>query len=386
MNVGTKIIARRGPPSGSGVGRTDQPGQPRPAPAVRVDAPVLNVVSSVPGVRELRASVVQLALDAKQSPERPALLVIERTRLSAQGLRDNWDELIAVLVPELTARMGLVARVGAENLVLPDTDALRTLGAELLASDAPAPLRRVDRSFEVLRVLLARWLLRRGRLAVGELGRLSGLSHPSVTKSLRALGDALVRKPDRSVLLNSLPNPGWAKLLANSTAIRQPARYHHPSGAVDTEQLLRRLAQLAPRGVAIGGAAAAHHWVRQLPLIDLPHVDLSVHAPDGAPDNQLVRALNLGLVPARRDQAPLLVLHAVPRAELLLAPDTLRGLPVADPVEALLDLYEHGQTPAAEALLGVLSEAAERGPIRATATSRPAATSRPTATARTGKP
>lgn len=313
------------------------------------------VAESHGGTRDLRASVVQLALHAHAHPDARGVLLVQRTRMSGAGLRAEWNRLLAVLEQDLAARLGLVALLDDSAVVVPDEPTLRGI------ADAAAKVRtgskraRVDRSFEVMRVLMARWLLRRGRIAIGELGRQAGLSHPSVSKALASLGDSVERKPDRSAILRALPHEQWARLLALAPSVRQTTAFVASWGhAADPRQLLERLADLRPAGIAVGGVVAARHWHPGLDLDGLPRLDISVHAQGGQMDARFVEELDPVLVPAPAGASPLLVLHAVPRAESLFTSAGEGGLPIADPVEVLLDLHELRLVEQAEALVRAL--------------------------------
>ncbi|MCB9699139.1 MAG: hypothetical protein H6738_20320 [Alphaproteobacteria bacterium] len=314
----------------------------------------VDVAASHGGTRDLRASVVQLALRAHGREGRGVLLV-QRTRMSAAGMRAEWDRLLEVLAPEIAARLGLVALLDDGAVVVPDGPVLQELVAAAAKAGTAGKRVRVDRSFEVMRVLLARWLMRQGRIAIGELGRQAGLSHPSVSKALAALGDAVERKPDRSAILRTFPHEQWARLLALAPSVRQTTAFvAGRCRIIEPRELLDRLADLRPPGVAAGGAVAARHWHPGLELPLLQRVDLSVHAPDGPMDTAFVGELDLGLAQAPTGTTPLLVLHAVPRAESLFTPSHGPGLPIADPVDALLDLHEAGLDERASALVRAL--------------------------------
>ena len=275
--------------------------------------------------------------------------------MSAAGLRAEWDCLLEVLTPEIAARLGLVALSDGGAVIVPDEPAFQELAAAASKVETGGKRVRVDRSFEVMRVLRARWLMRRGRIAIGELGRQAGLSHPSVSKALAALGGAVERKPDRSAILRAFPHAQWARLLALAPSVRQTTAFVALPGRVaDPRDLLQRLADLGPSGVAVGGVAAARHWNPGLELPAPERVDLSVHTPDGPMDAAFVDELDLGLVPAPPGATPLLALHAVPRAESLFAVSGAPGLPIADPVDALLDLHEAGLGECAAGLVRAL--------------------------------
>ena len=305
------------------------------------DGTIVEVKDAQSGVRDLRAAVAELALRTRDASAPCAILLIRGARMSAAGLREEWGRLLTVLAPDVAARLRLVAVLEEDVVVIPDDPWLRDLADRITGAARPgARSVRVDRSFEVMRVLLSRWLLHRGRIAVGELQRQTGLSHPSVSKGLVALGPALDRHRDRSVALRAFPREAWSQLVALAPKVRQTTAFVDESGrGGDPRQLLVRLRRAPPPGVAIAGVVAARHWNPALDLEGLPRLDLSVHAPDGGMDTAFVSRLDPALVPAPRGTPPLLVLHSVPRAESMFVPDD-GGVPWADPVEALLDLYE----------------------------------------------
>lgn len=293
------------------------------------------------GLRDVHAAALQVAMYARTLGAERGIVLLCGSRVSAAGLRDEWQKLLQVFAPDVASRLGLVAILEEDVVVEPDDPLLRDIAeAAANAGGRTAPTLRGNRSFEVMRVLLSRWLLHRGRIAVGELQRQTGLSHPSVSKALAALGPSVERRRDRSVALRAFPLEAWAQLVALAPKVRQTAAFVDESGrGGDPRRLLDRLRRTPQPGVAVAGVAAARHWHAGLDLEGLPRLDLTVHAPNGGMDTTFVAKLDPALVPATPGTPALLVLHALPRAEsLFVAVDG--GPPWADPVEALLDLYE----------------------------------------------
>jgi len=314
-------------------------------------AVVVAVKASQGGARDLRAAVAQLACWAREHPDARCVLLVLHSRMSADGVRAESERLQAVLRPEIAGRLGIVVLLDDDAVMIPDDPVLHRIAACAATVKTKPKRARVDRSYEVMRVLIARWLMKRGRIAIGELGRQAGLSHPSVRKALAAMDDAVERKPDRSVVLRSLPHEQWARLVALAPTIRQREAFVDESGrGGDPRRLVARLARLQPAGVALGGVVGAMHWHPDLDLNGLPRLDVTVHAPDGVMDIGFVERLDPALVPARGGAPPLLVVHALLRAETLFMVDT-GGLPIADPVEVLLDLHELRLVEQAEALV-----------------------------------
>ncbi|MFH1465865.1 MAG: hypothetical protein ABIO70_15870 [Pseudomonadota bacterium] len=310
------------------------------------------------GARDLRAAVAHLALHAKDSPEARLVLLFVRPRMSPAGLRAEWNRLRTVLAPEIASRLGLVALLAETVVVAPDDATLRGIAEAASKISVERRRSRVDRSYEVMRVLLARWLLGQGRIAIGELQRQTGLSHPSVSKGLEALGDVVERTADRGVVLRSFPRERWSQLLALAPTVRQTAAFVDESGrGGDPQRLLDRLTRAWPAGVAVSGVVAARRWHPGFDLHGFPRLDLSVHAPEGHMDRGFVETLDPALVPAPVGVPPLLVLHAIPRAENLFTPGSSTDPPMADPVEVLLDLHELRLAEQADSLLRHLRKA-----------------------------
>ena len=292
------------------------------------------------GTRDLHAATLQLAMHTPPEVRR-AVLLVAGARMSPQGIRDGWDAVRRVLAPEIAARLSLVALLGGQIVTVPETDLfLRELGGRASrALDGNAPTPRADRSFEVLRVLLSRWLRRQGPITVKQLQAQTGLSYPSVSKAIAALEGAVERRRDRSVALCAFPSAGWNLLLASAVKVRQTLAFVDASGrGADPGRLLERVRRVCPERVAVAGVPAARHWHPGLDLHGAPRLDLSVHVQEGPMDTSFLQSIDPALVAAPRGAPPLLVLHAVHRADSLFAPGV--GVPWADPVEALLDLHE----------------------------------------------
>ena len=294
------------------------------------------------GLRDLNAATLQLAMSASASDARRAILLLDGARMSADGLKAGWAAGLRVRAPAIAERLCLVALLDGKLLTVPDGDPfLYAIGRAADTGDRPVSSPRVDRSFEVMRVLLSRWLQRGEPITVKALQEQTGLSHPSVSKALEELDGFIERRRDRSVALRCFPNEAWGQLLARAPKVRQTAAFVDESGrSANPARLLERLQRLCPAHVAVGGVAAARRWHPALDLHGLPRLDLSLHMPDGGMETAFVEQLDPALVPAPRGAPPVLVLHAVPRAGSLFVPDPAGGVPWGDPVEVLLDLHE----------------------------------------------
>lgn len=316
-------------------------------------------------VRDLRALFLQLAaLTSAHAHIERACVVLAVDRLTPGRIRAEWDDLMAVLRPEVGRRLGLVAVGEDVQLCLPVEDAklveIAEIGHRLLEASTPPKLPRVAKSLEVLKVLLVRWLLGQGPIARGELGEQAGCSYPTVAKAVERFARDIREHSNRSVELKGFPGDAWRELLALSPTQRARLAYVDRTGRCpDPEALLRRLQKIKPPGVALGGVAAAHHWDPHFDLRGLPRLDLSLAADDGL-DLGFLRHLDPGLGPLESDGTPVLVVHPLQRPATLFAPGD--RLPIADPVETLLDLSELRLVDQSNALIERLEQRAREAP------------------------
>jgi len=205
--------------------------------------------------------------------------------------------------------------------------------------------------FVVLEVLLVRWLLGQGPISRRELGEQAGCTYPTLSKAIRRLGRCVLPHKNRSVELGEFPQEAWSELLARTPSQRARVSYADGTGRPpDIEGLLRRLRKLSPAHVALGGVVAAQHWDPHFDLRGLPRLDLTVEATSGL-DLAFVQRLDPALRPCEDGAAPVLVVHPLQRPAALFAPGTEGGLPIADPVETLLDLSELSLHEQANALI-----------------------------------
>lgn len=294
--------------------------------------------------RVLRAELMAIATAVARDPRRTGTLRLVRPRISEERLEEEWRAAAQALRPAVLSRLSL-------QVVLPDGRSrmfgvLRGTPPEVCASSgAPRPgrvrLPSRDLSFVVEKLLVWAWLTRRGPLTRKWLGRTAGCTYPTVAAVVKRLGSALHRHPDRRIELKNVPREEWGRLFALSGEARSVMRFTDRSGQPSSAAaLLQRLGRLAPRGVAVGGVAAARWYDAELDLVGLPRVDLSIHAPERDADIGFVGRLDPALKPVTDPGDPAqLVLHFVRHEDPLFTPNP-GGLPWADPVECLLDLHE----------------------------------------------
>lgn len=232
------------------------------------------------------------------------------------------------------------------------------------------PLGVTWKSLEVEKVLLHRWLLREGPIAVGILSRQVGCSYPTAIQAVRwlAASELIARERSRSVALVQYPRDRWAELLRAQRLVYPPEEFVDPipgPGAVDG--IMRRLNRLRPTGVAIGGVIAARRWDPAFDLNGTPRIDVLLHTPaERSPHRggwlrdatELVRRLD----PALKRRSPqvrgvtVLVLHRTYRRDPLFLDEPKSPMPFADPVEVLCHLNELGLTAQARELVSRLRQ------------------------------
>jgi len=319
-----------------------------PAPAVDFatedGSVLLEVKAGFAGFRELDSAVMQLALTCQRLRPARAILGVWSGKLSVAGIRERWLSLMSVLTAAVRERLQLVVASKDELLAIPHDDrgigiarALRSAGEKL-----PPAARRPPRSHEVLKVLVLRWLRREPPIAIHDLQAVTGLSHPSVSVQLRALGPVIGRESNRSVTLREFPTQAWEELIALGPRVRQSHGFADRSGRPGSlGALVQRVRRQPWKHVAVGGVVAARNrWHTAIDLAGTPRLDLEVHAPHGPPDLEFIARLDPALQPARPEDVPVLVVHAVTRTEAMFASDEHGGPPWADPVEVLLDLAD----------------------------------------------
>ena len=303
------------------------------------------------GVRDLAAAAFQLASWVAEDPTRHGTLVLRTPLLSHERVKIEWTRLRDLLRPDVARRMSLVIP-GIQDPKFRSADpAIRRLCR--LLEEEPDPLAprawvgttlMTPKVFEAIKLVMAHWLRHSPPLTARQVQKEAGVSYPTVVKAFRKLqqNQELSRRRDRRVELTGFPRRTWQEILPMAGSLRRTVAFVDASGrSSDPVALLRRLEQSAPQAVAVGGVEAARHWDRRFNLRGVPRLDISVHAPAGSNHESFVKRLNPALEAARAaSQEPALVLHPLLRSESLFTSRPSKRLPVADPVETLLDLHE----------------------------------------------
>lgn len=315
---------------------------------------VIKVKEHLPGVRELYAAIAQLALGSDRPQVQRAVLALWSPRLSDGSTRREWEELVGLFDRKVRAKLQIVAVWPERQLLVPEDSFTLELARALRAVTANAAglRRKIEKPHEILKLLLLRWLLSEGPIALKELQDLAGASYPTVSKVVGDLQRYLVRGTDRSVALQSFPTVPWSVLTALSPRLRRTTAWMDRSGRPpNLERLVTRLARVREPALALGGVLAARHWDAEFDLDGVPRLDICAHAPRGMLDLGFLARVDPGLSPTEDPAKTVLVVHALTRSSTQFTPSGSKTLPWADPVETLLDLVELRLTRQADELV-----------------------------------
>ena len=316
------------------------------------------------GSRGVYAAVMQLALFLERTPGvHRACLVLNHTRMSLDRLKEEWKAVQQVLKVPIARRLGIVVVEKGQIWIDPDESYVQSI-AQFFSNTSSSADQGHDevvrkyagqKSYEVAKVLLDRWLQRQGPIAIGRLAEVVGCSFPTARKSLDkpSLRNALRFTSNRSVELTRFPHNLWSELLTFSNATHSSFRFRDRSGSKASPlDLLNRLKRLNPPQIALGGVVSARHWHPDFDLNGTPRLDLAFHAPDGIVDLRFVRRLDPALAIVDDPSEPgVLVVHPVVRASSLFVENAACGIPWADPVQTTLDLCDLSLTVQANQLL-----------------------------------
>lgn len=318
------------------------------------------IVIAPQGTRDLHAAFLRLAITVRETGK-PKSLWTYAPGISSGRISEDWDRFIEVVQPSVARDLSLVALAGQDIIVIEPrrlrSDALETEARSFLptlgyprprvAQEANRPPTQKD--FDVWKVLLAAWLQKEGPLTAQEIGRRANASSPTLRSTfarLRLRGE-IADTRNRPIELTGFPRATLREVLALSGSLRRPFYFVDGSGRpADPDGLLRRLAAEQPSGVAVGGVVAARAYDPNFDLNGIPRLDLVVNSTDQV---GWLNRLNPGLrLVDSVTPSPALVLHPVPHLRIGAATWGNGKLPLADPAETLLDLYELRLTEQAE--------------------------------------
>jgi hypothetical protein len=294
------------------------------------------------GFRDLRASLLQRAYWLTSNPKSRGVLVLVGSRITEEGLQEEWRLAEKVLHPDVVNRLTVAVGRDKQYIGLPSDlgDDFCTWLDQLILEQSHKGKPR-DSFYAIFQILLHQWLLAQGPTTSAWLMETAGCSYPTVRDALRRLDHYLLRHSDRRVELRYFPKDEWARLLAVSDHVRSTARLADRSGQPRSpESHIRRLEKLNISNLAVGGVIGTKHYYPNLDLVGTPRLDLSLHCPGRNLDLSFIEKLDPALKKVEDPLQPVTVaVHAVRRKDSFFEPGA-GALSWADPVECLLDLHE----------------------------------------------
>ncbi|MFO1021018.1 MAG: hypothetical protein U0903_10015 [Planctomycetales bacterium] len=314
---------------------------------------VIEVKKSSAGSRGVYSAVMQAAIYLEQNPNIAQMcLVLLETRMSLNRLKDEWNVSTSILRKRIADRLAVIVLEEEGTWINPDTPYNRRIAQHFEISSIGNGRHQWEslkkqpgrKSQELIKLLINRWLLNAGPIALGKLGEDVGCSHPVVQQTLagRSLSPYLAFTSNRSVELKTFPHDLWQEVVVRSKTFRNSFRFRDRSGTKPSpEGLLKRLERLKPARLAVGGVLSARHWHPEFDLHGTPRLDLVYHAPEGQLNLDFVKAIDPALTQVSDfSESPILVVNPLVRASSLFAERQKAGISWADPVETALDLYD----------------------------------------------
>lgn len=318
---------------------------PRRLDAVRGET-VFEVKRHLRDARALRDILIKgLQLIRELDGER-YILILDQPNMTEGRIRVEKEHLDEIVRGDLSDRIFVVMKYDHKIFELDrplpgsELEAVREVIEHERQLAENGRKRRHGAHFDVLRILMLRWLRREGPITSKELGVLAGVSYPTISIALEQFEPHLKRTSDRSVSLHSLPRNAWMEFVSKSASIRATRFYADRSGRPrPPATLLQKLKDLGKDDIAVGGVLGARHYVPHLDLVGTPRLDLTIHREQSDECiTKLVRRLDPGLVPAEPGETAYLAIHTLFMPRAFFTADA--GILWADEVDCLLDLHE----------------------------------------------
>ena len=326
---------------------------------------LLEVQRKPQGMRGFYAGTLRLAIELERYRNaETACLIIDASNLSLKRLKFAWNEAKKVITRIHGKKLAIIAVKENETWVEPTNQRLvnriasNVRNIPALGFSQPANIERIRaarKADEIVKVLISRWLQHLKPIGIGELGEIVGCSYPTVRKAIAKLEmkNNLYRDSGSTVQLKRFPEHDWRRIVALAPTSRNTIRFADHSGQKpNTKKLLDRLCRMKPERVALGGVIAGRHWNVDFDLNGIPRLDLLVHEESQSLDLGFMKKLDPALKKStNQERSPVVVVHTVGRAN----PDFIESmkytLPLAGPVETVLDLVDIGLPAQAHQLL-----------------------------------
>lgn len=326
----------------------------------RLDAVYGNTVfehlSRTRSLRDLYYALTQCAMLSLHEIIKP-VLILERPHISNERIKTVISQFLDLVRPDVAKSLCLVithAEGDAEELHGQLTEEEKEQIPNIILHHRARKRNRRRSgyaSFDILRVLTIHWLRGTGPITLKRLGLETGLSYPSVARSLDEFEELIEQESDRSVRLSSFPQPKWTETVINSPKARSSQGYYIPDGKPRSfDSLISRLSENENIDYALGGIHAARHYYPGIDLVGTPRLDITLHMPNPLYLEHLIRKLDPALRPVEKGSLPQVVIHQLDRPEPFFVKGKNQTL-FSDEVDCLLDLHEARLEPQAAELL-----------------------------------
>ena len=298
------------------------------------------------GIRDIERALMNLAISLAGSQQKSAYLVVINPLITKNRLENEWSKTLATLRADIRENLHLIIVKGEKIIGIPAdvNEAVRRKVKDLASQNVQTIGTRLlpkDNFYEILKILIYRWLNNDGPETAEKIAAAAGCTYPTLSRAIGRLGVLIKRGPKRSIELTSFPKAQWSKLVSDSERIRSTMWFVDRSGQPRSiDSLLSRIRKSKIPNIAVGGIYGCKFHYSALDLIGNPCLVLSVHCGGSHADITFVRDLDPGLQqsPTPRE-TPNLILHFIRRSDTYFSIDKT-GLNIADPVECLLDLHE----------------------------------------------
>ncbi|MFT7553413.1 MAG: hypothetical protein ACI9BV_003747 [Rhodothermales bacterium] len=309
-------------------------------------------------MRDLRSAVLEMAIRVEKSQKNTlGILILNEPLINLARLTAEWRSIRSLLRKDVARKVVVLAVYdGSAAFLGPQEEDSPDLSQIMPMLSPRSKDRRPLGHYTIAKVLLRRWLLRKPPITQKTLGQISGYSSPTVSKAVHKMASYLRVGSAGKLELTSFPRQMWHELVTNSVTARQTVLFTDVSRRPrSSAYLLRRLSDLEAPGRAIGGVLAAEYWHPKFDLAGIPRLDICVHSPRGGHTVDFIRELDPGLEEVKSSSASVSVaVHGVFEPEMTSQMHSEMKLPVADPVECLLDLHEMRLFDQAQALIDFL--------------------------------
>jgi len=302
------------------------------------------------GHRDLRDEVLTLAILLNENPDDEGRLVLVDPKTKDDRIRTIWNEALLTIKDVIADRLSLAVFHNGQATLgrgLPANDKIVEALEDHPVGDISigARMPRAKYLFVIQKILISRWMLGMDYISAKDLAVTGGTTYPTVKKAVERLQPYIERGPKNAIKLGRFPKEPFSEMVARGDRVRVTRYYADTSGRPRSpNRLVDRLSEIESEDVSVGGVIGARMWWPRLDIVGTPRLDLSVLAPANYMTTDFIEYLDPALKEVnQKDRDSTVVVHAVRRVQSLFE-RSRSEMPLADPAECLLDLFEMGYT------------------------------------------